>query len=136
MCLSEPRPSLILTADDCPIATGIDSVDVLEDKLSHPATELKRKGCRMKPVILLFAGLLIASCISDPRTEFAGPNGKLVAAVSCNGWFQTADDCRQRATDLCPEGYEPITLASGTDAVSKRGGLGGTPSQRLTIACR
>lgn len=119
-----------------PIVTGIDSVDVLEDKLSHPADEPKRKGCRMKPVILLLAGLISASCISNPRTEFTGPNGKLIAAVSCNGWFQTADDCRQRAGDLCPEGYEPITLASGTDAVSKRGGLGDTPSQRLIIACR
>ncbi|BFU94042.1 MAG: conserved exported protein of unknown function [Nitrospira sp.] len=90
----------------------------------------------MKSFLLLLAGLASVSCIADPRTEFMGPNGKMVAAVSCNGWFQTMDDCRQRAEDVCPAGYEPIRLASGAEIVSKRGGVGDTPSQRMTIACR
>lgn len=90
----------------------------------------------MKACILLLAGLASASCIAEPRTEFMGSDGKMVAAVSCNGWFQTMDDCRRRADDVCPAGYQPIRLASGAETVSKRGGLGDIPSQRMTIACR
>jgi len=87
-------------------------------------------------LLLLFTGITSASCISAPRTEFVGSDGKLIAAVSCDGWFQTMDDCQQHANTVCQAGYEPIQLASGTGTVSKRGGLGDVPSQKLTITCR
>jgi len=100
------------------------------------ATPSRGERVSIKPALVLLVGITSVSCISEPRTEFIGSDGKLVAAVSCSGWFQTMDDCRQRADDLCPAGYEPIRLASGTETVSKRGGLGDVPSQKLTIACR
>jgi len=114
----------------------IDSLDVLRDNYCITPITRERKRCDMKSFILLLVSITSASCISAPRTEFTGSDGKLIAAVSCNGWFQTMDDCRQYANDVCSAGYEPIQLASGTDTVSKRGGLGDVPAQKLTIACR
>lgn len=112
------------------------SVVVPEGEPSDHPDAPERKRCRMRSIILLLAGLASVSCIAAPRTEFMGPNGKLIASVSCNGWFHTMDDCRQRANDLCLAGYESIRLASGAETVSKRGGLEDWPSQKMTIMCR
>lgn len=60
----------------------------------------------------------------------------MLASLGCNGWGQTMDDCQKEAAALCPAGYEAIHLASGADDVSKRGGLGGVPAQKLTVECK
>jgi len=46
----------------------------------------------MKAITLLFPLFTLASCIAAPRTEFMGPNGKMVYAISC----QTMAIARQR----------------------------------------
>ena len=90
----------------------------------------------MKTLTVLVALFACTSCISEPRTEFTGPHGRTVASVGCNEWGQTMDDCQKHAATLCPAGYETIHLASGADDVSKRGGLGGMPTQKLTVECK
>ena len=90
----------------------------------------------MKIVALLLAFFALASCIADPRTEFMGPNGKMVYAITCSGWGQTMEDCEKEARELCPGGHDTITLASGSDDVSARGGIGDTPAQKLAIECK
>jgi hypothetical protein len=90
----------------------------------------------MKTLAMLLALFALASCIADPRTEFMGSNGKMVYAINCNGWGQTMGDCEKEARKLCPDGHDTITLASGADAVSARGGIGDTPAQKLAIQCK
>ena len=90
----------------------------------------------MKTVTILLASFALVSCIADPRTEFMGPNGKMIYSITCSGWSQTREDCEKEARELCPSGYDTITLASGTDAVSAKGGIGDTPAQKLRIECK
>ena len=90
----------------------------------------------MKTVTKLLASFALVSCIADPRTEFMGPNGKMIYSITCSGWWQTTEDCEKEARELCPGGYDTITLASGTDAVSAKGGIGDTPAQKLAIQCK
>lgn len=89
----------------------------------------------MKTIMLLLASFGFASCIPDPQREFLGPNGKIVASIGCSEWGQTMGDCEKQTAEVCPTGYKTIHLASGADDVSKRGGLGGVPAQKLTIEC-
>jgi hypothetical protein len=91
--------------------------------------------CHMKTVTMLLA-FALASCIPEPRTEFMGPNGKMVYAITCNGWGQTMEDCKKEARELCPDGHDTITLASGGNTVSANGGIGHTPTQKLAIECK
>ena len=90
----------------------------------------------MKIVALLLAFFALASCIADARTEFMGPNGKMVYAITCSGWGQTMEDCEKEARELCPGGHDTITLASGADAGLAKGGVGDTPAQKLAIECK
>jgi hypothetical protein len=91
--------------------------------------------CHMKTVTMLLALFALASCIAEPRTEFMGPNGKMVYAITCSGWGQTMEDCEKEARELCPGGHDTIPLASGGNAVSANGGIGHTPAQKLAIEC-
>jgi hypothetical protein len=90
----------------------------------------------MKTLTMLLALFTLPSCIAAPRTEFMGPNGKMVYAITCSGWGQTMENCEKDARELCPDGYDAITLASGSDAVSARGGIGDKPAQKLTVECK
>ena len=58
----------------------------------------------VKTIAVLFALFSLASCIGAPRTEFRGPNGKMVYAISC----QTMDDCAIRAREFCPSGHDIV----------------------------
>jgi hypothetical protein len=86
----------------------------------------------VKTIAVLFALFSLASCISAPRTEFMGPNGKMVYAISC----QTIDDCATEARELCPSGHDIVPAASGASDTTPRGGIGGTPERRLLIECK
>jgi hypothetical protein len=86
----------------------------------------------MKTLTLLFALFTLASCIAAPRTEFMGPNGKMVYAISC----QTMDDCATEARELCPSGHDVVPAASGAGRTTARGGIGGTPTTKLLIECK
>ena len=90
----------------------------------------------MKVIIMLLAWFALASCIPEPRTEFMGPNGRMVYAITCSGWGETLEDCEKKAHDLCPSGYDTATLASGADDVSAKGGIGETRAQKLAIECK
>jgi hypothetical protein len=85
----------------------------------------------MKTLRVLPALLILTSCIGAPRTEFMGPNGKMVYAISCQGM----DDCATEARELCPNGHDIVPAASGTGDTTARGGIGGTPERRLLIEC-
>ena len=63
----------------------------------------------VRTIAVLLALFSLASCIAAPRTEFMGPNGKMVYAISC----QTIDDCATEARELCPSGHEIVPAASG-----------------------
>ena len=86
----------------------------------------------VKTIAVLFALFSLASCIGAPRTEFRGPNGKMVYAISC----QTMDDCAIRARELCPSGHEIVPAASGAGNTTARGGIGDTPTIKLLIECK
>jgi len=86
----------------------------------------------MKAITLLFPLFTLASCIAAPRTEFMGPNGKMVYAISC----QTMDDCATEARELCPSGHDIVPAASGAGNTTARGGIGDTPARRLLIECK
>ena len=86
----------------------------------------------MKTITVLFALFTLASCIAAPRTEFMGPNGKMVYAISC----QTMDDCATEARELCPSGHDIVPAASGVADTTARGGIGDTPARRLLIECK
>jgi hypothetical protein len=45
-------------------------------------------------------------------------------------------DCEKEAHELCPDGRGTISLASGTDTVSAKGGIGDQPAQKLVIECK
>jgi len=83
-------------------------------------------------IAVLFALFSLASCIAAPRAEFMGPNGKMVYAISC----QTMDDCATEAQALCPNGHDIVPAASGASDTTARGGIGGTPENRLLIECK
>lgn len=85
----------------------------------------------LKTITGLFALATLASCIAAPRTEFMGPNGKMVYAVSC----QAIDHCALQARELCPSGHEVVAAASGATDTTARGGIGGAPAKRLLIEC-
>ena len=85
----------------------------------------------VKTIAVLFALVTLTSCIAAPRTEFMGPNGKMVYAISC----QTMDDCATKALELCPSGHDIVPAASGASDTTARGGIGGTPERRLLIEC-
>jgi hypothetical protein len=86
----------------------------------------------MKTLTVLSALFTLASCIAAPRTEFIGPNGKMVYAISC----QTMDDCAAEARELCPSGHDIVPSASGADDTTARGGIGDTPARKLLIECK
>ena len=50
----------------------------------------------VRTIAVLLALFSLASCIAAPRTEFMGPNGKMVYAISC----QTIDDCATEAREI------------------------------------
>jgi hypothetical protein len=80
---------------------------------------------------MLFA-VALASCIAAPKTEFMGPNGKMVYAVSC----QSMNDCATRARELCPDGHEIVPSASGAGDTTARAGIGDTAEKRILIECQ
>jgi len=86
----------------------------------------------MKTITVLSALFTLASCIAAPRTEFIGPNGKMVYAISC----QTMDDCAAEARELCPSGHDIVPSASGAGDTTARGGIGDTPARKLLIECK
>jgi hypothetical protein len=80
------------------------------------------------PLVLCFS---LASCIAAPRTEFMGPNGKMVYPISC----QTMSECAAKAREICPDGHEVLSAASGADNTTARGGIGDAPERKLLIEC-
>lgn len=85
----------------------------------------------MNAISVPLALFTLASCIAAPRTEFMGPNGKMVYAISC----QTMEDCATEARQVCPNGHDVVPAASGTGDTTARAGIGGIPEQRLLIEC-
>ena len=65
-----------------------------------------------------------------------GPNGQMIYAVGCSGWGRTMEDCKKDAHELCPDGQGTISLASGADNVSPKGGIGDQPAQKLAVECK
>ncbi len=87
----------------------------------------------MKTLNVLLACFALASCIiAAPLTEFMGPNGKMVYAITC----ETSSDCKEQARDLCPRGHDLVPVASGANDTSAKGGIGDTPMRRLVIECK
>ena len=85
----------------------------------------------LKIITGLFALSTLAACIAAPQTEFMGPNGKMVYAISC----QEIDHCALQARELCPSGHEVVAAASGASDTTARGGIGGMPTKKLLIEC-
>jgi hypothetical protein len=88
------------------------------------------KHCAAVPSLLV--AVVTVSCIAAPRTEFMGPNGQMVYAISC----QTMNDCATQARDLCPDGHEIVPAASGASDTTARAGIGASPEKRLLIECK
>jgi hypothetical protein len=82
----------------------------------------------------LLALCTLASCIAAPRTEFIGPNGQMVYAISCD----STTDCAREAHELCPDGHDIVPAASGAAGTTARAGIGVRPGPetRLLIECR
>lgn len=74
---------------------------------------------------------MLASCIAAPRTEFMGPNGRMVYAISC----EAMNDCATKARELCPSGHDVVPGASGTENTTTKAGIGDTSGKRLLIEC-
>jgi hypothetical protein len=86
----------------------------------------------MQGICALLGLFVLASCIAGPRTEFVGPNGKMLYAVSCD----TMNDCAAEARELCPAGHDIFPAASGAGDTTARAGIGGPPETRLLIECK
>jgi len=92
----------------------------------------RRKVSFMPTIGVVFALLTLASCIAAPKTEFIGPNGKMVYAISC----QTIEGCETGARKLCPDGHDVVPAASGAENTTARGGIGGEPEKKMLIQCK
>lgn len=92
----------------------------------------RRKMSFMPTIGVVFALLTLASCIAAPKTEFIGPNGKMVYAISC----QTIEGCETDAHKLCPDGHDVVPAASGAENTTARGGIGGEPEKKMLIQCK
>jgi len=92
----------------------------------------RRKVLFMPTIGVVLALLTLASCIAAPKTEFIGPNGKMVYAISC----QSMEDCEADAHTLCPDGHDIVPAASGAADTTARGGIGDAPEKKLLIQCK
>jgi len=86
----------------------------------------------MKTITVLLALFALASCIAAPKTEFMGPNDKMVYAITC----ETSDNCENEVRDLCPSGHDLVPATSGANDTSAKGGIGDTPMRRPAIGCK
>ena len=86
----------------------------------------------MKTITVLFALFAVASCIAAPKTEFMGPNGKMVYAITC----ETLDDCEKEAREICQSQHNIVPVASGAADTSAKGAIGDTPVRKLAIECK
>ena len=86
----------------------------------------------MKAITVLLALFALPSCIAAPKTEFMGPHGKMVYAITC----EAEDYCAQEAHNLCLSEYDIVPVASGANDTSARGGIGDMPVRRLAIECK
>lgn len=86
----------------------------------------------MKTRTVFFALFALASCIPAPKTEFMGPNGKMVYAITC----ETLDDCEKEAREICPSQHDIVPVASGAADTSAKGAIGDTPVRKLAIECK
>jgi hypothetical protein len=73
----------------------------------------------------------LVSCIAA-QTEFMGPNGKTVYAISC----QTLEDCATHAREFCPNGHDIVPAAFGASNTTAKGGIGDAPERRMLIECK
>lgn len=92
----------------------------------------QRKVSFMSTIGVVLAWLILASCIAAPKTEFMGPNGKMVYAIAC----RTMEDCETDAHKLCPDGHDVVPAASGAANTTARGGIGDEPEKKMLIQCK
>jgi len=85
----------------------------------------------MKTISMILVSFALASCLPDSKPEFLTPTGKRVYSLTC----ETLADCAKEARKLCPDQYHIVTVASGADDTSAKGGIGDTPVQRQSIEC-
>ena len=86
----------------------------------------------MKTITVFIASFALASCIPAPKTEFMGPNGKMVYAITC----ETVNDCEEEALKICPGQHDIVPVASGAADTSAKGAIGDTPVRKLAIECK
>lgn len=88
--------------------------------------------------IYAVSGFLLAGCASaiEPQ-QFNGPNGRAGYSMQCSGMGRTLDACYKKAGELCPKGYDLVSLASGTVAVPMMGGgVLAAPKHSMAVECK
>ena len=86
----------------------------------------------MKTITVFIALFALASCIPAPKTEFMGPNGKMVYVITC----ETLNDCEGEAREICPSQHDIVPVASGAADTSAKGAIGDTPLRKLALECK
>jgi len=85
-------------------------------------------------VCICFGLLILSSCkwgTIEPQA-FRGPEGKAAFSMRCSGMGRSIALCYQKASELCPNGYDVIERSSGTIAV----GTIIAPKEGMVIQCR
>ena len=114
------------------VHSGFFQTELCEFQTLARVATMSRTTSFMKVITLLLPLFTLASCIDPPRTEFMGPNGRMVYAITC----QTMDDCATEARELCPSGHDIVPGASGAGNTTARAGIGDMPAKRLLIECK
>ena len=65
-------------------------------------------------IVLLISYFVLIGCAKVVTSMFVGPNGRQGVNMKCSGMGRTMDKCYQKASQLCPTGYNIIeTIATG-----------------------
>jgi len=90
-------------------------------------------------LVLCFGLTFLSSCkwaTVNPQA-FKGPDGRPAFVMRCSGLGKTIALCYQKASEVCPSGYDVIERSSGTIGIPQSGG--GTliaPKEGMAIQCR
>ncbi|MCG2725280.1 MAG: hypothetical protein L6420_03310 [Elusimicrobia bacterium] len=90
----------------------------------------------MKKIWIIFIGLMFVGCASITPHQFKGPNARTAYSMRCSGLGRTLNKCYIKAGELCPEGYNIISLTSGVVAVPANGGVLAAPRHDMAIECK
>lgn len=62
----------------------------------------------MKKILTIILGVALASCKGVEPKEITGPSGGKAYSMECSGFPRTPEKCWQKASEICPDGYDIV----------------------------